>query len=403
MSKELISKLKLPAILLAILFLPLMFGKVIPMEVKAFSYALSLSMKAILEFVLPFIIFSFVFSCLANFQKGAIFFVALLVITIFMSNFTALMFGYTSGYIGLNLLHFTPSAIESAPQLLPTWQVHLKKLLSNDSALLIGFFIGIFFSLRPNRHAKALGTCLNKLSTFFLKRLFVPILPIFILGFLFKLEHEQLLKTALTHYGPILLLIVFSQWLYLLIWYTVASQFSWKKLGFYLRNVLPATLTGLSTISSAASMPVLLIATEKNLQCSQRANMLVPAIINIHTVGSAIGIPILTLATLLTFNFPLPSVHDFIIFAFYTALAKYAVAAVPGGVIIVVAPILEAHLGFSGDMVGLITAIYLICDPFGTAANVTGNGVFPILFDKVYKKLAQVGLANNAESNKLIA
>jgi Na+/H+-dicarboxylate symporter len=117
--------------------------------------------------------------------------------------------------------------------------------------------------------------------------------------------------------------------------------------------------------------------------------MLVPAIINIHTIGSAIGIPIISLATLLTFGLPLPSPYTFAIFALYTALAKYAVAAVPGGVIIVVAPILEAHLGFSSDMVGLITAVYLICDPFGTTANVTGNGVFPILFTKLHERLTQ--------------
>ena len=77
----------------------------------------------------------------------------------------------------------------------------------------------------------------------------------------------------------------------------------------------------------------------------------------------------------------------FFIFALYTALAKYAVAAVPGGVVIVVAPILEAHLGFSSDMVGIVTAVYLICDPFGTTANVTANGAFPIIFNRFYEFL----------------
>ncbi|WP_026069278.1 hypothetical protein [Legionella tunisiensis] len=111
-------------------------------------------MKAVLEFFMPFIIFSFVFSCLGNLQKGAVFFVFLLIVCVFASNFTALMFGYTSGYIGLNLFHFNASHIDSMPQLLPAWQFHLTKLISNDIALLIGFFTGIFFSLRPNPIAK---------------------------------------------------------------------------------------------------------------------------------------------------------------------------------------------------------------------------------------------------------
>lgn len=392
MSIELIKKIKLPLFLLAVLICPLLLGPLIPLPIKAVSYALSLSMKSILEFLLPFIIFSFVFSCLSNLQKGAVLFVFLLVVCVFISNFTALMIGYTSGYISLNLLHFSAKAIQTGPQLVPAWSFHLHKWVSNDIALLWGFSIGILFSLWPNPFAKKIAIKLNKLANDFLKKLFIPLLPVFILGFVFKLEHEQLLQTSLSLYGPILLLVILTQWTYLCLWYFIASDFSFKKWLFYLKNVLPASLTGLSTISSAASMPVLLIGTEKNLNNAEQARMLVPAIINIHTIGSAIGIPILSLATILTFGLPMPSPTVFIVFALYTALAKYAVAAVPGGVIIVVAPILEAHLGFSSDMVGLITAVYLICDPFGTTANVTGNGVFPIMFTRLHNKLQQLRL-----------
>ncbi len=299
------------------------------------------------------------------------------------------MMGYTSGRIGLHLLHFKEQAILHTVALKPAWQFHLQKLLTNDVALLCGFLMGIFFSIFPNEKARSVAQYLNQLSNQFLKKVFIPFLPLFILGFVFKLEYEHILQIALKIYGPILLLIIFSQWLYLSTWYFIASHFSFKRFVFYLKNVLPASVTGLTTISSAASMPVLLISTEKNLNDTEKAKMLVPAIINIHTIGSAIGIPILSLATISTFGLPLPSVTSFMIFAFYTALAKYAVAAVPGGVIIVVAPILEAHLGFSSDMIGLVTAIYLICDPFGTSANVTGNGVFPILFTKLYENLSQ--------------
>ena len=118
---------------------------------------------------------------------------------------------------------------------------------------------------------------------------------------------------------------------------------------------------------------------------SEQAEIIIPTIINVHTIGSAIGLTILALATMISFNMPLPSYQTFVIFAFFTALAKYAVAAVPGGVIIVMAPILEAYLGFNNEMIGLITAVYLILDPFGTAANVTGNGAFPLIFSRFYK------------------
>jgi len=400
MSIQLFKKLKLPFFLLAVLLLPMFFGSYVPVEVKSISYALSLSMKSVLEFVLPFVIFSFVFSCLANLEKGAVLFVLLLIVCAFASNFTAIMVGFSSGYVGLSFYHFMPATVEASPQLLPAWQFHLTKLISNDRALLIGFFIGIFFSIHPSATAKKAGVRLNKLANGFLRKVFIPFLPLFILGFVFKLEYEHILQKSLNLYGPILVLIIFSQWVYLGFWYLVAAQFSFKKFMGYMKNVLPATLTGFSTISSAAAMPVLLISTEKNLNDAEQAKMLVPAIINIHTIGSAIAMPILALATILTFGLPMPSLSMILTFAFYTALAKYAVAAVPGGVIIVVAPLLEAHLGFSSDMIGLITAVYLICDPFGTAANVTGNGVFPIMFTRLLAKAQQARLPRLFNSKK---
>ncbi|MGQ3889092.1 cation:dicarboxylate symporter family transporter [Legionella sp. CNM-1927-20] len=396
-----LKKFKLLCVLLVVISFPLLAGQYIPTEIKSISYALSLSMKTILEFFMPFIIFSFVFSCLANLQKGAVFFVCLLITCVFISNFTALLVGYSAGCVGLDLFHFKAQATTTATQLLPAWQLHLKKLVPNDIALIIGFFTGIFFSLWPTSWSRQMGIVLNKIANNFLKKIFIPLLPVFILGFLFKLEYEQVLHTSLHLYGPILILIIATQWLYLGFWYLIASQGRLKQFLFYLKNILPATLTGLSTISSAAAMPVLLLSTEKNLNV-EKARMLVPAIINIHTIGSAIGIPILALATLSTFHLPLPSLQTFIIFAFYTALAKYAVAAVPGGVIIVVAPILEAHLGFSNEMTGLITAIYLLCDPFGTAANVTGNGVFPILFTKFYEKVSNIKLPTALGARKTL-
>lgn len=392
MSKELLKKLKLPLLLLVMLIVPIFLGSYIPVSIKAYSYAISLTMKTLLEFVLPFIIFSFVFSCLSNLQKGALFFVFLLVTCVFISNFSALMLGYASGIFGLQLFHFTATPITSMPQLIPAWQFHLNKLISNDIALLCGFTVGTFFSIVPNDKAKKVAVVLNKLANGFLRKVFIPFLPLFVLGFIFKLEHEKILSTSLGLYGPILLLVVISQWTYILSWYLIASRFSISKFLFYIKNVLPASLVGFSTISSAAAMPVLLVSTEKNLEEPEQAKILIPAIINIHTLGSAIAIPILSLATMVNFGLPLPSLSTFVIFALYTALAKYAVAAVPGGVIIVVAPILEAHLGFSSDMIGLITAVYLICDPFGTVGNVTANGVFPIIFSRIHKKLSQFGI-----------
>ena len=226
---EFLNKAKLPIMLLAILVLPQFFGTYVSMEVKSYFYALSLSMKAILEFFLPFIIFSFIFSCLANFQKGAVLFVLMLVCCVFISNMAALIYGYAAGKTGLMLLNFNPAVMNQSKELLPAWTFTLNKWITNDFALLCGFISGMFFSIIPNKKANQLGELLNKIANAFLRKLFIPLLPVFVLGFVFKLEYENTLHLCLKVYGPILLLIVSAQWVYILHAYFLAGNYSFKK------------------------------------------------------------------------------------------------------------------------------------------------------------------------------
>ena len=66
-------------------------------------------------------------------------------------------------------------------------------------------------------------------------------------------------------------------------------------------------------------------------------------------------------------------------------IAKFAIAAVPGGGILVMLPVLEKYLGFNSDMPSLITALYILFDIFFTMANVLSNGDFTFLYTRFYK------------------
>ena len=384
--KVVLKRVGLPIFLFLILVLPLYFGPFIPPEAKAVLYSISLSMKAILLFILPFIIFSFIFSSILNLKSGVFLFVLSLVSLVFLSNCIAIFTGFTVGSFLLSDLVISAQTVATTENILkPVWELQLPKLIGNQYALLTGFILGIFFSFRRSDRIEKVRKTLHDSANFFLKKIFIPLLPLFILGFVFKLEHDKMLATALKTYGPVFFVVVSTQFCYLMLLYFIVAKFSFKRFFRYIRNVLPATITGFSTLSSAATMPVLILCTEKNLRDPEVAEMVIPATINTHTIGSALGITILSLTTLLAFGHPLPHISEFLEFGLLYALAKFAVAAVPGGAIIVVTPLLETYLHFSSEMVGLITAIYMLFDPFGTATNVTGNGFFTIAFSKIYK------------------
>lgn len=380
-------KLFLPLTLGGILFSVLFFGHAVPFSLKTFFYSISLSIKAILLFVLPFIIFSFIFSSLLSLQSNVMKFILSVIATIYCSNLLAVMTAFSVGYYALPYLSIEASPSVISNTLLPLWQCTLPKI-PNEYAIIAGFICGLFFSFKPFSQAKKLAKALNEWALAFLKYGFIPLLPIFVLGFVFKLEHEHLLAQSLKTYGPVFFVVLGVQVSYVFSLYFITAKGSFTKCFSYLKNIFPATLTGFCTISSAATMPVLIVCAEKNLPQPALARMLIPMSINAHTLGSAIGLTLLSLTTLLTFGYPLPSFTLFAEFAAFYAMTKFATVAVPGGAVVIITPLLESFFHFSPEMVGLMTAIYMLFDPFGTAINVTGNGFFPLGFSKLFPAFA---------------
>ena len=74
---------------------------------------------------------------------------------------------------------------------------------------------------------------------------------------------------------------------------------------------------------------------------------------------------------------------NYFMFVVYFVIAKFSVAGIPGGGIIVMLPILESYLGFNSEMMSLITALYILFDPINTCINVLGNGAFAKMIDNI--------------------
>ena len=198
-----------------------------------------------------------------------------------------------------------------------------------------------------------------------------------------KLQFEGILVRIVQDYALIFVVVALAQFTYILFLYFVINQFNIAKFLRAVRNMFPATLAGFSTMSSVAAMPLTILATEKNSANPDLARSLVPATVNIHLIGDCFAIPIFAFAVLKNYGIEDPTFFAYLTFAFYFVLAKFSVSAIPGGGILVMLPILEAHLGFNAEMLSLITALYILFDPIITSANVLGNGGFSMLIDKL--------------------
>lgn len=367
-----------------------LWGDFLNDPLKAGFYSISLSLKSILLFFLPVIIFSCLFSCMLAFKDRAFTFIFLVFIALSLSNFVSTFVAYFTGTQILNLIQFQPQGLEILHQpLIPLWDLRLPKL-PNEYALISGFICGCIFSFYRYPIVDVLASKLRQFVTFFLQKTFIPLLPLFAFGFIVKMQHDQLLEKILHSYSSMLIVIVSVYLGYLGILYVVAGRFRMDKTGTYIRNVIPASFMGFSTMSSMAALPLTIRAAELNTQNPLLARAIIPTTVNIHLIGDSIGIPIMAMAVLLTFGHTLPTLDQYFVFAVFFAISKFAVAAVPGGGILVMIPILESYLGFNHEMSVLITALYILFDPVITAINIAGNSVFAILFANCFKKITSI-------------
>lgn len=368
---------KMPFLLVAVILCTIFLNSWIPLEVKSILYALSLSLKTLILFLLPFIIFSLLFKTATQMARKALVILGFVCLSNFLSTMVAAVFGYTLYHFDLSLsLPQDHQGLESA------WIFTLPQWIANDHALYSGLLAGLTASLLFPKIGTKVALQLEKIVNALLKALLLTI-PLFVAGFLVKLQHDGVIKSIFQEYILIFLFIAGAIFSYIGLLYLAALSFSFKRLSTALKNMLPAALTGFSTMSSAAAMPLTIVGSEKNCSNPALARAVIPTTLSIHLIGDCFAIPLFAFAILKSFGLPEPSLTTYISFAVSFMLAKFSVAAIPGGGIIVMLPLLESALGFDATMMSLITALYILFDPVITSSNILGNGAFTLCLNRL--------------------
>ena len=73
-------------------------------------------------------------------------------------------------------------------------------------------------------------------------------------------------------------------------------------------------------------------------------------------------------------------------FIMMLGIIMVAAPGVPGGGIMASLGIIQSILGFDEAQQGLMIALYMAMDSFGTACNVTGDGAVALIVDRIERK-----------------
>lgn len=371
----------MPFLLLAIILGIVFFGDSLPVHVQSIFYGLSLTVKSGIVFVLPVIVFGLLFKIAVHFSSRASGAIIFILFAICASNFQSTWISYLVGnYVyGLDIAMRFPNEAES---LSPLWTLLLPKWMPNNYAMFSGLIAGVVLGRFTPHFANSFARRCDKVVDVLLKGILV-VIPVLVAGSVIKMNYDKVIGDIVRNYGVIFLYIASAVFAYITLIFAIINRFSPSRMLECFKNMIPAAVAGFGTMSSVAAMPLTILGVEKSAKRPEVAASVIPATVNIHLVGDCFAIPIFAFAVLKGFGVEAPTLYEYLIFTLFFVLAKFSVASVPGGGILVMIPILEAYLGFDAQMVAFITALYILFDPVITCANILGNAAFALGIDRL--------------------
>ncbi len=374
---------KMPVFLVFLVFVIAGFFPWMSLQFKSQLYGVSLFLKSLILFTLPLLVFCLLFKTAAQLAKEGAMWIVWLVGAICLSNWISTLLSYSVGKFAYGL-DLTISMPNEASGLMATGAIELPQWINNVWAMMGGFGLGLVTGRWIPGLANAISFGCDVMIQGGL-RFFLAAIPLFIAGFAVKMLHDGTMVVILKEFCLVFAIVSGSLLVYVFLAYWTACGFSGKNAITAIRNMLPAAMVGFGSMSSAAAMPLTILGVEKNSDKSNFGNSIIPATVNVHLVGDCFAIPIFAFAILKSFGSAEPTMAAYLAFSFSFVLAKFSVAAVPGGGILVMLPLLESHLGLNAQMLSLGTALYVLFDPVITTANILGNGAFALHMQKKIK------------------
>lgn len=378
----------LPRIVVAIVA-GVLLGLVVPKIVVEIMATFNSIFSAFLGFIVPFIIIGFIVPGIAKLGKGS---GRLLGISTGVAYLSTIVAGFIAFFIASNLLPKLIGGKESVELENPEefligglFEMPIPPMMDIMTALVFSFIMGIGISkLKGNTLQNAFeefSEIIEKLISYII----IPLLPIHIFGIFMNMAYGGQVAKVLSVFGVVFVMIIVLHLVMLSLQYTAAGTLTGKNPMKLLKTMSPAYFTALGTQSSAATIPVTLKQVQKTGASAKVTDFTIPLFATIHLSGSTITLVSCSIGVLLI-NGQDIMLSAFIPFIFTLGVTMIAAPGVPGGAVMAALGLLETMLGFNGAMIGLMIALYIAQDSFGTATNVTGDGALAIIVDKFSKK-----------------
>ncbi|ENO3976400.1 MULTISPECIES: dicarboxylate/amino acid:cation symporter [Aeromonas] len=388
--------MKLVLKLIAGILAGLLLGLYAPEWVARVLFTAKTVIGQLITFTIPLIILFFIMSGIASLPKNS---GKLLGKTVALSYCSTILAGLFAFTVASHLIpQFTTAAeptTATAIKLASYVNLEIPPLFGVMSALAAAFVFGIGISATQATDLRRVADQGRDIIDRLLAKVIIPLLPFYIAGVFVEMTVEGTVFATLKTFGVVLVMAILMHWIWLSVLFIGTGLALGRSPAQLIKNMLPAYFTALGTMSSAATIPVALQSSKNNGVSDGIANFTVPLCATIHLCGSTITL--VTCATAVMFlseHLAIPGIETMLPFIMMLGVIMIAAPGAPGGGVMSALGLLTSMLGFGEASIALMIALYLAQDSFGTACNVTGDGVIALWADR---------FANGSESAAPVA
>lgn len=366
----------------------ILVGLYIPLTGVELLYTVKELIGQLISFTIPLIILFFIASGIAGLPKGS---GHLLGKTVGFAYGSTIIAGTLAFLLVTAIIPFLSGGIsfeaEAVTEVGSFIDLEIPPLMGVMTALVTAFVFGIGMSQLGLDTLKTVSDQGRDIIDGLLAKVIIPALPFYIAGVFAEMTVAGTVVDTLQAFGVVLIAALVMHWLWLSVLYITSGLLLKRNPIELIKNMLPAYFTALGTMSSAATIPVSLQSSKANNVKEDVANFTVPLCATIHLSGSTITIVTCAMAVMfLSPSMEVPSLMAMLPFIMMLGVVMIAAPGAPGGAVMSALGLLTSMLGFNEGAVALMIALYLAQDSFGTACNVTGDGIIALWVDRFSEK-----------------
>lgn len=375
------------------LLIAVMLGIVAGIYIKGSALEVVISVKhisgQIIFFLVPLIILGFIAPSIAHLRSNASKMLLFAFAIAYLSSIGASFFGAAVGYQVIPHLDIASDAnsLKALPENI--LRIDIPPVMNVMTALVLAVLIGLATAWVKSEEFSRLLDTFQQMVLLLVKRILLPVLPIFIFTNFCILSYQGAVTKQLPVFLSILLVVILCHYIWLALLYAIAAIYSRKNSWQVLKHYGPAYLTALGTMSSAATLGVALNCAHRSpILRKQISDVTIPLFANIHLCGSILTETVFVMTVSQLLYGSMPNFWTLALFILMLGLFAIGAPGVPGGTVLASLGLIISILQFDETGTALLLTIFALQDSFGTACNITGDGALTLITDTYETKIS---------------